>query len=231
MPDLREDKSCYASSAHRETLLHLLTHPMVEEGFFLTGGTALAVFDLHHRVSMDLDLFTLQSTDLGEIDFWIKTEWGRDSVRMRRSQNFLAVSIRAVKVEFVVDVLAEPGIRRKHVFENGRSLWVDTMGNIESNKLCALASRTEPKDFVDYYYLCRDFSMEKLEDVYERGKRKEALLDDPATVAYQIEETVSLIRANPALLPRILIRFDQEDFFRFYEKVTAWIYRKGEPAR
>lgn len=34
--------------------------------FFLTGGTALAAFHLHHRVSVDIDLFTLDDLALRE---------------------------------------------------------------------------------------------------------------------------------------------------------------------
>ena len=34
--------------------------------FFLTGGTALAAFHLHHRLSVDLDLFTLDDLAMRE---------------------------------------------------------------------------------------------------------------------------------------------------------------------
>lgn len=36
------------------------------QDFFLTGGTALAAFHLHHRVSVDVDLFTLDDLALRE---------------------------------------------------------------------------------------------------------------------------------------------------------------------
>ena len=36
--------------------------------FYLTGGTALAAFHLHHRTSIDLDLFTLDDLALREAD-------------------------------------------------------------------------------------------------------------------------------------------------------------------
>lgn len=39
--------------------------------FFLTGGTALAAFYLHHRLSVDLDLFTLDDLALQEADILI----------------------------------------------------------------------------------------------------------------------------------------------------------------
>lgn len=38
----------------------------VGRSFFLTGGTALAAFYLHHRLSEDLDLFTLDDLALTE---------------------------------------------------------------------------------------------------------------------------------------------------------------------
>ena len=38
------------------------------QSFFLTGGTALAAFYLHHRMSVDLDLFTLDDLALREAE-------------------------------------------------------------------------------------------------------------------------------------------------------------------
>jgi predicted nucleotidyltransferase component of viral defense system len=38
-------------------LVQIITHPTIEEKFFLTGGTALSVFYLHHRLSNDLFSF------------------------------------------------------------------------------------------------------------------------------------------------------------------------------
>jgi hypothetical protein len=38
-----------------------------QDGFFLTGGAALAGFHLHHRTTKDLDLFTIEDlVDEGE---------------------------------------------------------------------------------------------------------------------------------------------------------------------
>jgi len=68
METLKENETCYASPAQREVLTHLITYPDIEKNFFLTGGTALAVFYLHHRLSDDLDLFTKDFSSLAEID-------------------------------------------------------------------------------------------------------------------------------------------------------------------
>ncbi|MBN2008255.1 nucleotidyl transferase AbiEii/AbiGii toxin family protein [candidate division KSB1 bacterium] len=43
----------------------------------MTGGTALSVFYLHHRVSNDLDLFTVKDMTLADIDFSLRTIFQR----------------------------------------------------------------------------------------------------------------------------------------------------------
>ncbi len=49
MDNPRENKDCYAEETQRAVLLELLGESTVEDRFFLTGGTALSVFYLHHR--------------------------------------------------------------------------------------------------------------------------------------------------------------------------------------
>ena len=61
MEPLQENKAGYASAAQREVLLGLVEHPTIRDVFFLTGGTALSVFYLGHRVSDDIDLFSVDT--------------------------------------------------------------------------------------------------------------------------------------------------------------------------
>ena len=59
--------------------------------FFLTDGTALAAFHLHHRISKDLDLFTYEDTAMSEIDRLvprIAQEIGCRIGRARKSEYF-----------------------------------------------------------------------------------------------------------------------------------------------
>jgi hypothetical protein len=133
----QENKDCYLSETQREVLLQLLTEPTLERQFFLTGGTALSVFYLYHRVSNDLDLFSLNQVNLGDLSFWIKTVWPRESVVIRESPHFLSCLIRQTKVEVVIDPFSINEERPSVMFENGRSLWIDTITSIVSNKLCA----------------------------------------------------------------------------------------------
>lgn len=59
--------------------------------FFLTGGTALAAYHLQHRLSVDLDLFTLDDLALRETDVLIPqlaADLGCRIGRARRTEHF-----------------------------------------------------------------------------------------------------------------------------------------------
>ncbi|MBI5470873.1 MAG: nucleotidyl transferase AbiEii/AbiGii toxin family protein [Ignavibacteriae bacterium] len=91
----QEDRRCYSAPSQRETLLALLRHEAVAKDFFLTGGTALSVFYLHHRRSNDLDLFTLRETSLDDIDLALKTEW---SVKALRPSSTISIIVTQARV-------------------------------------------------------------------------------------------------------------------------------------
>jgi len=222
-----EDKSCYASAVQREVLISLLRNGVVTQEYFLTGGTALSVFYLHHRRSNDLDFFTLQETDLGQIDFLLKTTWRHEYVRTKTSTNFLSLLLRDVKVEFVIDRLSNDEERDSYIIEASHHLRIDTPRNIISNKLCALASRTEPKDYIDYYALYNALRIVPLQDLLGEARKKDAIFDDPPTAAYQIESGLRFIEEHQDVLPGLLIPFNQRDFFTFYELMIRQLYDEG----
>jgi predicted nucleotidyltransferase component of viral defense system len=226
MDTLKEDKRYYASPRHREVLQDLLAHPAIEDSFFLTGGTALAVFYLRHRISDDLDLFTLEPVSLSELDLWIRARWKDSCSKIKEGPNFLSFLIDETKVEFVHDSLSNADERPNAEFENGRRLMVDNLRNIVSNKLGAMVSRQEPKDFVDYYFIAKLDPGLDMERVWQDARRKDAIFDDPPTAAFQLEEGLALIREKPDLLPEVRIGFDRKAFFDYFAGVADWLYRK-----
>jgi predicted nucleotidyltransferase component of viral defense system len=228
MEPLQEDKAGYASADQREVLLGLVEHPTIRDVFFLTGGTALSVFYLSHRVSDDIDLFSFEPTELAELDFWIKIHWGSRCSQLRKSPQFLSMLIDGVKVDLVIDPLSFRGPRQRFPFDKQRDLQVDTLYNIASNKFTAVVSRTEPKDFVDLYLILQIFPEYDLEDLYQKSRLKDAIFDDPPTAAFQLETGIAFLRENPSLWPRMIRKLNWEDLFDYYKKVTRWIYDLGK---
>ena len=190
----KEDKTCYASPEQRKILVELAQAKILPTDFFLTGGTALAVFYLHHRISNDLDLFTAHEVNLAELDFAVKMQWRQRYHKIKDSQNFLSLLLDDVKVEFVVDLLASREKRPAYQLETDASVQIDSLSNILSNKLTTLASRTEPKDFVDFYYLSKSLKISLFESVYQEAAKKDAIFDYPPTAAYQIERGCNFLR-------------------------------------
>jgi len=224
MVNIKEHMNCYASPAQREVLTQLITHPDIEKNFFLTGGTALSVFYLHHRLSDDLDLFTKDFSNLAEVAFWIKTNWPKESVTIKEAGQFLSLLIKDVKVDFVIDTLSSDEERERYMFENGHYLSIDTISNIVSNKFCTLVSRTEPKDYIDFYMILKSFPTIKLNDIYRKSRLKDAIFDDPPTAAFQLETGIAFIKENPVIIPKVLQQIDMPDFYEFYRKVSKWLY-------
>jgi predicted nucleotidyltransferase component of viral defense system len=225
MVQLKEDKNFYASPIQRSILVRLADNDVVSERFFLTGGTALSVFYLHHRTSDDLDFFTVESIDLSDIYHWIRTVWQNDQQLIRSSPEFLSLLIHNIKIECVIDSLSERS-ERPRVLIDDKSIAVDTISNIGVNKFCTIVSRTEPKDYIDFYYLFEDLSETKFEKLYQEARKREALFDDPPTAAFQIEEGIRFIREHPQLLSHVRSSNEPDDLLSFFENVAKKLYKR-----
>jgi len=177
----KENPNCYASPQQRELLLKIAQIEIVQEAFFLTGGTALSVFYLGHRISEDLDFFTTQKKNLKEICLILKRII---SPRQTISEHttFLSYIATGGKVDFVVDPLSFQ-VKRPQVNLSSRNeevaLTIDTLENICVNKICAVVGRLSAKDVVDLFFLFQKaYDVDKFLLFYEEGRRREALLDD-----------------------------------------------------
>ena len=121
------------------------------DGFFLTGGAALAGFHLGHRTTEDLDLFTTKD----------RTEEGSESLRsaaaaigatvepLRTSPTFRRSLVRRGNEGVVVDLVLDSTAQfHEQKLERGR-IRLDPPEEILANKLCALLSRSELRDLVE----------------------------------------------------------------------------------
>jgi len=146
----------------------------VGKSFFLTGGTALAAFYLYHRLSEDLDLFTVSDKAFGQLE----PELGRlgRELQCDISTTFSTPAIYQViltaadgnklKVDLVRHIDIQIGVPRR---AGHRS--VDSLLNIAVNKVTAVFGRAHVKDLVDLYFL---LSMGcDLDDLFELAREKD----------------------------------------------------------
>jgi hypothetical protein len=231
---IREDVSCYASQAQQSLLGKMSEINLISENFFATGGTTLSVFYLHHRLSEDLDLFSVEFRDLGGVNSTLKRVFGKDLSLVQSASEFYSYLIKGVKVDIVFDPLSTHERRAQVTLTEGKRIYIDTLDNIASNKLSAIASRTEPKDLIDFYFIgqliWKEVKEEKFIRCYDLAKTKEALFDDPPTAAYQIEELLDrVLKEKEKNVPPIKKHIEWELFekdVRFYidtiYRMEAW---------
>lgn len=134
--------------------------------FYLTGGTALAGYYLHHRMSDDLDFFSFSDFDsmsVHNIAEELRKIIGSDKVRFSklydRNQFFYSVGREEYKVEFT-----RYPFQRLADVNNFESVRVDSEFDIAVNKLITITDRFDPKDFVDLYFLLQKYPLDKLQE-------------------------------------------------------------------
>ena len=140
-----------------ELLKNLMSLPELD-GFYLVGGTALAL-QFGHRMSVDLDLFTELQFDKVALlealqksyDVLVETEEG----------SMLITSINFVKVVFVK--MSYPVLFAPIVAEGVRMLEIR---DIAPMKLKAVTQRGSKKDFYDIYYLLDYLTIQQMLELF-----------------------------------------------------------------
>jgi hypothetical protein len=226
MDKLKENTGGYAHPTQREVLLGLLDNETIRDRLFLTGGTALSVFYLNHRASVDLDLFAVEKIPQDDIFLWISRTWPKECEKINQNQYILQTLIKNIKVDIVYDPISFDEPREKYYFTKDKFIKIDTIRNMGSNKLCTLVGRREIKDFVDFYFLFKKIKNADFDAFYEDAQRKEGMFDDSPTVAYQLECNLAFIKENPDIFPETIVNFDRRDFYVFYENLVHRIYHR-----
>ncbi|UCH92889.1 MAG: nucleotidyl transferase AbiEii/AbiGii toxin family protein [Candidatus Aminicenantes bacterium] len=227
MDRLIENTGCYAKEEQRRILFQLFKHETIEKNFFLTGGTALSVFYLHHRYSKDIDLFSVIQPQFDRIEAWVKNEWPKGFTTLVKEPYILSVYLNGIKVDFVHDNLSFNDKKIKYQINNDSFIFIDTLRNIASNKFCTLISRNEPKDFIDFYFINK-MKLLDIDSIYKDARQKEGMFDDPPMVSYQLENNLKTIKQNPYAFPDIIADFDIDEFYRFYEDLISKTYHREE---
>jgi len=142
--------------------------------FYLTGGTALGRFYLHHRYSEDLDFFVNNYPDFSKHILFIKNElqnhFNTDISKAIVTNEFIRFFITenevSIKVEFVNDVAYRVGEVVKSKMGS-----IDNVSNILANKLTAIIGRDEPKDVFDIVTIASNYSFNWL-TMFQHAKEK-----------------------------------------------------------
>ena len=198
----------------QKRFLKALGQTRLGKEFYLTGGTALSAFYLHHRYSEDLDFFTDDPTAVPRAAP-ILTDLGnslKGTVGFRRNlESFLECFFRfpggeLIEMDFALD---SPYKLEERQVQAEYQITLDSFNDIAANKLAALFGRAETKDFVDVYTIC--LTKMPFAELLEKARRKHLGIDD-----YWLAQAMAQAERIESL-PHMLIPLDVnmlKNFFR-----------------
>lgn len=137
----------------------------LRSNFYFTGGTALSLYYLQHRESIDLDFFSANNFDIKTVTLQM-TQWGSQHnfsvtyIPYEEKTHVFNLTFKdgkTVKVDFAYYPYKQIGESKIE-----RGITVDSLVDIAVNKLLTTQQRTEVKDFVDLYFLLPKFTIGEL---------------------------------------------------------------------
>lgn len=157
-------------SFNQKKLLDIFAQSPFIRDFYLTGGTALAVYYLGHRYSEDLDFFTdkenLDVIGLTNTLEKIREKVGAKTVEYQQLLNrnlfFIKFDEETVKTEFTYFPFKQI---EKPIVEN--NLAVDSLLDIAVNKLFTIHQKPRSRDFIDLFFIVKEknYSFSELIDM------------------------------------------------------------------
>lgn len=161
----------------------------IKKNFYLTGGTALAEYYLHHRYSEDLDFFTENEVDSMSIQVFLKSITDKvciKSIDFQQSFNrnliFLHFDDEVIKTEFTyypftqVETPQEIGIVK-----------IDSLLDIAVNKTFTIYQKPRSRDFIDLYFIIKEKGW-SFTDLRKKARIKFDTHMDPLQMAQQLLE-------------------------------------------
>ncbi len=198
----------------QENLLSLISdEKYLAEKFYFTGGTPLAVFYLHHRISEDIDLFSEEEIYLPSINVFIKQAQTKLKAGSVDYKNFLGLhsfqlifsATQSLKIDF--NYYPFPRIERGMRYKN---IEVDSPYDIAVNKVHTIVMKPRARDFIDIYYLVKENNY-KFYDLLMQAKAKFDWHIDPIQLGSRL-----LDASGTADYPRMLKPIDHNEWKQFF---------------
>ena len=196
--------------------------------FYLTGGTALAEFYLHHRLSEDLDFFSEQEFDPQSISVILKKIQIAGSIKkieyqqsFNRNLFFLYTDTDMIKTEFTYFPFTR--IEQKQKIGN---LFIDSLIDIATNKIFTIYQNPRSRDFIDLYLILKHNPAFTINSLIENAQIKFDNYIDPIQLGAQYVKAKEL-KDYPRMLEKIDEKAWQEFFIKEAEKLSGKVFKEG----
>ncbi len=127
--------------------------------YYFTGGTPLAAFYLQHRLSEDIDLFSMEEVHVPSVRTFLKKIQSVLDIKKTDYRQFLGLhsfqlffsTTDVLKVDF--NYYPFPRIEEGMKYKN---IPVDSILDIAVNKVQTIATKPRARDFIDIYFIIKE---------------------------------------------------------------------------
>lgn len=200
------------TSVQNKILQTLGKIPLFSSNYYLTGGTALAEYYLHHRLSDDLDFFTESEVD----KIWLNTLVKKISTSIKAEKSDLQESFNRNLVYFVVDTQT---IKTEFTYfpfkqiEKPRQIYgvnTDSLIDIAVNKFFTIYQKPSARHFIDLYLILaqQKYTWEQLKKL---ARIKFDTNIDPLQLGSQL-----ILAAEVKDMPKMLINLPEAEWRDYF---------------
>ena len=200
------------TSLQQQILTLLAKDKLFSECFYLSGGTALSEYYLHHRISEDLDFFSEKEIDkiwLNSLAKKIKQSLGFRKLDIEESFNRNLVFFTTNKITIKTEFTYYPFTRiEKSVSKNG--IKVDSLIDIAVNKFFTIYQKPTARHFIDLYLIlkAKKYLWEQLEK-YARIKFETVI--DPIQLGSQLIKVETVQD-----LPKMILKISPDEWQNYF---------------
>jgi len=140
--------------------------------FYLSGGTALSAFYLHHRLSEDLDFFTEGDVEAESILTFLRSIPKVQELEMERKFDRKIFLISYLGGDQLRTEFTKYPFKTINPFKIVDGIQIDSKGDILVNKLMALTDRKDIKDYVDIYFILKESPELSIDEMIVKTEQK-----------------------------------------------------------
>lgn len=192
--------------------------------FYLTGGTVLAAFYLQHRYSDDLDFFSENEIDILPINVFLKSiqkELGISKIDFQQSFNRNLFFLHYQNSEVLKTEFTFYPFTRIETGKQELGVQIDSLLDIGVNKLFTIYQRSQIKDYIDLYFICKANNL-LVTNLIKKAKLKFDWHIDSMQLGTQFVK-IQELKDMPNMLKKISVEEIREFFIEEAKKLKSEI--------
>lgn len=195
--------------------LQLFKRTSLSQVFYLSGGTALSEFYLHHRKSEDLDFFTQKELDLEELKKFINLVSKKiplKKIEFQHGFGLYTFFLTEKENKFVNKIdFGQYPFGPIEPLKNFDKLLVESLYDIGVNKTHTIAFHPRLRDFIDLYFILEEKPQWAFTDLLLKSFEKFEMRADPLQIGQNLVEVNNL-----ADMPQMIKKINLPEIKKFF---------------